>query len=165
MDIIIDKNNKNESTTKITTMCALINNNDVLMINRRKNWKGWAFPGGHLEPKESIIECVIREMREETGLTILDPIFKGITHFYDNCTGDRHIIFNYTAFHFEGELTNNCYEGKICWIPQKDIMSLELAEGMEHRLELFFNRGISEMHVVWTKGEGYIKKEMFSYST
>lgn len=155
---------RNGLTTKITTMCALFNSDEVLMINRSNNWKGWAFPGGHIEPEESVIECVIREMKEETGLTVINPVFKGMIHFYDRSTGDRHIVFNFIAHQFEGELRNECSEGEICWIPRKNIASLKFAEGMEQRFHIFFNQGISEMYVVWTKEDGYLQKDLFVYS-
>lgn len=136
----------------LTTMCAIVDemNNKVLFINRKKNWPGYAFPGGHVEHGESITDCVIREVKEETGLSIFHVKFKGIAHFYNNQTKSRYMVFNYYTNHFSGDLIDSCEEGEICWVPEPDICSLKLAEGMEKRLDLFFDQNEQrEMFVEW----------------
>ena len=53
---------------EFTNMCMIYDNEgNVLVQNRVKSWCGYAFPGGHLEPMESIVDSVIREVKEETG--------------------------------------------------------------------------------------------------
>ena len=55
---------------ELTTLCLIYEGNHILLQNRvKKDWKGYTFPGGHVEPGESIVTSVIREMKEETGLT------------------------------------------------------------------------------------------------
>nr|MBQ4317922.1 NUDIX domain-containing protein [Clostridia bacterium] len=61
----------------------------VLVQNRRRSWKGIAFPGGHLEPGESIRDSAIREVREETGLDITDLEYCGMLNWYCRDDGKR----------------------------------------------------------------------------
>lgn len=144
---------------ELTTMCALFHEGKVLMIERCKTWKGWAFPGGHLENKESLYECAIREMYEETGAQILELHYKGFTHFYNTISGQRHIISNYTAFDYSGTIKLACDEGRMKWIDINSITKLQLAEGMKYRLPLFLNEGIQELYVEWDAVNGYTRIE------
>lgn len=66
--------------TVLTTMCVIKDGTKVLMINRRRQWIGWAFPGGHLENRESLSQCVKREILEETGLCVESLHYKGIAN-------------------------------------------------------------------------------------
>ncbi len=144
------------NNVELTSMCAILNEGRVLMINREISWKGWAFPGGHLEPNESMAECVIREMKEETGLEVREIRYKGIAHFYNNMTGARHIIHNYLCSNYSGTVKEKCEEGKLSWIEISKIRELNLAEGMQYRIPLFFEEGIQEMFVEWNENAGYI---------
>lgn len=141
----------------LSTMCAIFDEEKkrALFINRKKRWKGIAFPGGHLEPNESIIECVVREVKEETNLDISNIKSKGITHFFNPQINERHIIFNFTTDTFSGELNEHCEEGELIWVGYDNISNLDFAEGMELRLDLFFDKDISEFFVEWNECEGY----------
>ena len=140
---------------ELTTMCAIVKDKMVLMINRRKNWKGWAFPGGHLEQGESMVECVSREMIEETGLTVCNLQYRGITHFYNTKNAKRHIISNFVCTDHRGEPKTNCEEGELRWIEIKDLEKYELAEGMKYRLPLFFGEKTMELYIEWDEESGY----------
>lgn len=150
---------RNENTMNditITTMCALINEqNEWLFIERTKNWKGLALPGGHIEEDESITECIIREILEETGLTLLDLTFKGIVHFYNTQTKERYLVFNYISKSFSGCLRSECAEGKLLWINQEDFKDYQFADGMEKRFDLFTRIIPTEMFVEWNEMKGY----------
>ena len=64
---------------ELTVLCLLTDGDRVLLQNRVKNdWKGYALPGGHVERGESFVDAVIREMREETGLTVIAPKLAGV---------------------------------------------------------------------------------------
>ncbi len=142
----------------ITTMCAVVNRkNEVLFIDRRKSWKGLALPGGHIEDNESVLECVQREIYEETGLRITNPIFKGITHFFNKDINERYLVFNFISYDFYGNLKESCSEGTLHWIPLNQFDKFSYAEGMELRFDVFFDEGITEMFVDWNKESGYIK--------
>ena len=67
---------------ELTVLCLIEDGNKILLQNRvKKDWRGYALPGGHVEPGESFVDAVIREMKEETGLTILDPRLVGVKQF------------------------------------------------------------------------------------
>lgn len=142
---------------ELTTMCAIVKNNMVLMINRKRNWSGWSFPGGHLENAESIKNCVVREIYEETGLNVSSLQYKGIAHFFNTKNNKRHIISNFICTDFYGQLEKNCGEGELKWVKIDDIKKLTLAEGMEYRLPLFFDDGLIELYVEWDENNGYTK--------
>ncbi len=140
---------------ELTTMCAIVDKNMVLMINRKNSWKGWSFPGGHLEDGESMLECIKREIFEETGLIVKNISYMGFAHFYNTENHKRHIISNYFCNEFEGNITKMCDEGDLRWISISDILKLELSEGMEYRLPLFFSSQRKEMYVEWNEENGY----------
>lgn len=144
---------------EITTMCAVLSQGKVLMINRTRSWKGWAFLGGHLERGESLEECVKRELFEEAGIKILDPDFVGITHIFNPELLKRHIIFNYVATEYEGNIKESCEEGNISWIDIEQITEQKLAEGMEYRIPLFLQKRYSELYIEWKEECGYTKVE------
>lgn len=129
------------------------------MIERKKSWKGWAFPGGHLELGESLSDCVIREMFEETGAQISKLHYKGITNIFQTTSGKRHIITNFTANDFTGKVKKSCDEGRIDWVAIEHIEGLQMAEGMEYRLPLFLKDGIQELYIEWDEINGYTKVE------
>ena len=67
---------------ELTVLCLISNGNKVLLQNRIKDdWKGYTLPGGHVEPGESFVDAVIREMKEETGLEISNPKLVGVKQF------------------------------------------------------------------------------------
>ena len=77
-------------TVVLTNMCMIYDDNgNILVQNRTKNtWPGITFPGGHVEKNESIVESTIREVKEETRLTIKNPQLGGVKQtFLDG--GDR----------------------------------------------------------------------------
>ena len=77
----------------LTNMCMIRDGEKVLVqIRNDKRWGGAVFPGGHIEDGESITDSVIREVFEETGLTVLSPMLCGVKNFY-NGDGDRYIVF------------------------------------------------------------------------
>lgn len=127
------------------------------MINRTKSWTGWTFPGGHLEIGESITSCIIREMFEETGAVLINPIFKGFVNIFNTETFKRHIIYNYVCNDFSGTIKSECDEGEIRWIDISNIKMLSLSEGMEYRIPLFFCNKIQELYIEWNEKNGYTK--------
>ena len=67
---------------ELTVLCLIEDGNRILMQNRiKEDWKGYTLPGGHVEPGESFVDAVVREMKEETGLTISNPHLVGIKQF------------------------------------------------------------------------------------
>ena len=79
---------------EMTNMIMIENGDGKVLVQRRvKYWTGIAFPGGHIEKGESITASVIREAREETGLTVKNPKLCGIKEFHRSKDGKRYIVF------------------------------------------------------------------------
>ena len=67
---------------ELTTLCLVHNEDAYLLQNRvKEDWKGYTLPGGHIEIGESIVDAIVREIKEETGLTILNPKLCGVKQF------------------------------------------------------------------------------------
>ena len=96
-----------------------------------------------MEPGESITQSVIREVREETGLTLDHPVLCGIKDWIED-DGSRYIVFLYKCGTFSGELKSS-EEGEVFWADRTDLPGMNLSSGMEETFEVFFNDGISEL--------------------
>lgn len=95
----------------------------VAVIDRTRSWKGLSFPGGHVERGESFAESAVREVKEETGLTLRSLEHCGIIQWIHAVTGERYIVFCYRSSDFEGELVPECDEGKLYWMDIDEIES------------------------------------------
>ena len=116
----------------MTTLCYLEQDGKYLMLHRiRKevdvNKGKWIGVGGHFEAGESPEECLLREVKEETGLELLHYVFRGIVTFIAEGWETEYMCL-YTADKFCGELSE-CDEGELAWIPKEEIQSLNLWEG------------------------------------
>ena len=117
---------------KLTTLCYIERENDHLMLHRVSkehdvNKDKWIGVGGHFEAGESPEECVLREVKEETGLTLLSWQFRGVITFSSEGWEDEYICL-FTADRFSGELTA-CDEGVLEWVDQEAVLKLNLWEG------------------------------------
>lgn len=117
---------------KLTTLCYIEKDGCYLMMHRISkendvNRNKWIGVGGHFETGESPEECLLREVKEETGLTLTSFRFRGIITFSTDTFPAEYMCL-YTADGFEGELTE-CTEGFLKWIPKDKIWDLSLWEG------------------------------------
>ncbi len=115
-----------------TTLCYIEKDNQYLMLHRISKKKDvnkdkWIGVGGKFEPGEAPEECLLREVREETGLTLLCYRFRGILTFCCD-TAEPEYIFLYTADRFTGTLTD-CKEGHLKWVDKDTVYDLNLWEG------------------------------------
>ncbi|WP_215699708.1 NUDIX domain-containing protein [Clostridium sp. MCC353] len=118
--------------TNMTTLCYLEKDDSYLMMHRVKkvqdvNKDKWIGVGGHFEEGESPEECLKREVKEETGLTLTDFRFRGIITFISDKWQPEYMCL-YTSKGFEGEMTA-CSEGTLEWVKKEDVLSLNLWEG------------------------------------
>ena len=117
---------------KLTTLCYIERNNAYLMLHRVSkkhdvNKDKWIGVGGHFEPGESPEECVLREVKEETGLTLTSWKFRGFITFSSEGWEDEYISL-FTADGFTGEQMA-CDEGVLEWVGKEDVLNLNLWEG------------------------------------
>lgn len=110
--------NKDRIVHYNATVCYLKKDNQVLMLKFNKKWGHvYAPPGGKFESGETPLDCILREFKEETGLTLLNPKLQGLSYWKDSKEG---IIFVFIATDFEGELKESS-EGHLEWIPLEDL--------------------------------------------
>ena len=133
---------------ELTNMCMVCDGKGNVLVQNKKGdrtWHGWNFPGGHVEQGEFVTPSVIREVREETGLTIENPKLCGIKEFQKEQDGKRFIVFLYVASRFSGELRSSA-EGDVFWYPLSELKrSKELADGFSEMLPVFTSVEISEV--------------------
>lgn len=127
--------------SELTTLCYIEKDGCYLMLHRIKkerdvNKDKWIGVGGHFEEGESPEECLLREVKEETGLTLTSWKFRGILTFIAEGWPMEYICL-FTADKFTGEL-RQCNEGTLEWVRKEDIFGLNLWEGDKvfHRLLL-----------------------------
>lgn len=127
----------------LTNMCMIKNKDQVLVLERNDPvWPGLTFPGGHVEAHESFHDSVVREVKEETGLTISHPQLVGVKQFYDH-NDERYLVFFYIAEQFSGTVKESD-EGKLTWMSAKELKKQKLAYNFDHDLPVFFEQTISE---------------------
>lgn len=126
----------------MTTLCYIEKDDAYLMLHRIKKEKDinkdkWIGIGGHFETNESPEDCLLREVKEETGLVLTSYRFRGILTFLCDDITDYYICL-YTADGYEGEL-KECNEGMLEWVPKDKLKDLPLWEG-----DLIFFRLLEE---------------------
>ena len=129
----------------LTTLCYLEKDGCYLMMHRVKkkndvNQDKWIGVGGHAESYESPEDCLLREVKEETGLELTGYRFRGIVTFALKGVETQYMCL-YTADDWKGELNWDCPEGTLEWIPKKDVKQLALWDG-----DLIFFKLLEEEH-------------------
>ena len=121
--------------SNLTTLCYLERDDKYLMMHRVKkahdiNHDKWVGVGGHFEPDESPEECLLREVKEETGVTLEHDRRRGIITF-ESDRWQTEYMFLYTADRWSGELIERdaCSEGTLAWIEKALVTELPIWEG------------------------------------
>ena len=137
-------------------MCMIDDNNGHVLVLDKVNdsYTGITFPGGHVESDESFAESIVREVREETGLTIHQPVLCGVYHWFRDEI--RYVVFLYRTNQFEGTLRGS-EEGEVYWIPESEFLGQKLALGMARVWNIMHSEVLGECQMI-QDAEGYVEK-------
>ncbi|MBO5396199.1 MAG: 8-oxo-dGTP diphosphatase [Clostridia bacterium] len=143
----------------LTNMCMVYDGDKVLVQDRlNKNWKGLTFPGGHVEKYESFTDAVIREVKEETGLTVFSPQLCGIKQ-WPHTEDTRYIVLFYKTDKFTGELRSS-EEGEVFWMNIDDFRKSDMASDMSEMLDIFLDDNKGEFYYYSGDNPGEWKYEI-----
>lgn len=138
---------------ELTTLCLVRRGNEILLQNRvKKDWRGYALPGGHVEPGESIVDAVIREMKAETGLTVLLPRLCGVKQF--PIDEGRYVVFLFVSDRFEGKLTSSA-EGRMEWVRRDRLGEYPCVADLEELISVMERADLSEF-LYLKEGENWL---------
>ena len=127
---------------ELTVLCLVQNGDRVLLQNRVKNdWKGYALPGGHVEHGESFVDAVIREMKEETGLTVIEPRLAGVKQF--PIENGRYVVLLFKATEYDGTLISS-EEGPMEWIDCHHLAEINTVDDFSDLLKVINDPNLTE---------------------
>ena len=137
-----------------TNMCMIYDDAGNILVQDRKkpDWPGLCFPGGHVEPGESFVRSVIREVLEETGLVIENPQICGTKQFQTR-EGARYVLLFYKTNRFHGELKSS-EEGDVFWIPRNQLSHYALAPDFAQMVQVMEQDDLSEFYYHWDDSAG-----------
>lgn len=127
---------------ELTVLCLIQDRTKILLQNRvKKDWQGYTLPGGHVETGESFVDAVIREIKEETGLNIINPKLAGVKQF--PIDGGRYLVLLFKATEFSGEVISSD-EGKMEWIEYSQLSEVEAVDDLEELLNVINDSNLTE---------------------
>ncbi|MCL2106847.1 MAG: NUDIX domain-containing protein [Oscillospiraceae bacterium] len=96
---------------------------ELLIQNRKRKYPGWSFPGGHVERGESIYDCAVREVKEETGLDVNHLKYCGVVHWVNRDNDERYLCFMYKTTDYTGKLAAENNEGEHFWLGTAELFA------------------------------------------
>lgn len=131
---------------ELTVSCLIHNNESILLQDRaKKDWKGLTLPGGHIELGESIVDAVIREMKEETGLTIIHPKLCGIKQF--PIENGRYLVFLFETNDYSSDVISS-EEGEMYWVKKSELSNLNTVGDINELLQVMLDGNLTEFQYV-----------------
>ena len=130
----------------LTNMCMIYDGTRVLVEEKiGRDAGGITFPGGHVEEHEPVVDSVIREMKEETGLDIEAPKLCGVKEWI-NEDGSRYLVFLFTADRFTGELASSD-EGCVFWMEKEDVLKANWIWHMDGLMKIMAEGEYTELYL------------------
>ena len=136
--------------TELCNMCMITDAEGRVLVQERlpkpsNPWSGLTFPGGHVEPGETVVASVIREVQEETGLTVSNLQNCGYIQWYNPIKQSQYFVFLFKTSTFSGELTGSV-EGNVKWMTLEEMLAGNLAPNMTKYLAVFQNETIPQAY-------------------
>ena len=137
-------------------MCMITDAQGRVLVQERlpkpsNPWSGLTFPGGHVKPGETVVASVIREVQEETGLTVSNLQNCGYIQWYDLVKQSQYFVFLFKTSTFSGELTGSV-EGNVKWMTLDEMLAGKLALNMTKYLAVFQNENIPQAYGISGQG-------------
>lgn len=127
---------------ELTVLCLITDGDRMLLQNRIKNdWQGYTLPGGHVEPGESFVDAVIREMKEETGLDIMNPRLVGVKQF--SIKDGRYVVLLFKAIEFSGTVISSD-EGQMEWVESNRLSEINTVDDFEDLMSVINDSALTE---------------------
>ena len=144
--------------TELCNMCMVTDAEGHVLVQERlpkpsNAWCGLTFPGGHVEPGETAVASVIREVQEETELTVSNLQNCGYIQWYNPVKQSQYFVFLFKTSSFSGELTGSV-EGNVKWMTLDEMLSGKLAPNMTKYLAVFQNENIPQAYGI--SGQGLV---------
>lgn len=132
--------------TGLSVMCMVTDGRGNVLVQERNDpvWPGITLPGGHVEERESFVDAVKREVWEETGLHVLDPVICGIQQFHIE-NGSRYVVVYFRAARWTGELRSSD-EGTAMWVPRDGLLERRCVRHFADMLKVFEDDSICELY-------------------
>ena len=142
--------------TELCNMCMISDAQGRVLVQERlpkpsNPWSGLTFPGGHVEPGETVVASVIREVQEETGLTVSNLQNCGYIQWYNPLKQSQYFVFLFKTNTFSGDLTGSV-EGNVKWMTLKEMLAGKLAPNMTKYLAVFRNETIPQAYGISEQG-------------
>ena len=128
---------------ELTTLTMVTDSQGRMLVQNRldPDWGGICFPGGHVEPGESFVKAAIREVYEETGLTIENPQLCGVKQF--PIQNGRYLVLLFKVDQYSGTLRDS-EEGPVFWTTEQELSGYRLTDKFMELLSIFRNDNLTE---------------------